>query len=86
MRTVVIYKEYSDHAREINDYMRDFERQTNKKIEEINPDTREGADFCRAYDVVEYPTIMALDDSGSMLSMWRGKPLPRIDEVSYYAR
>lgn len=85
MRVVVVYKTESDHAREVFDYLRDFERQTGHKIEEINPDSREGADFCRVYDIVEYPTIVALDSGGQLLSQWRGRPLPTISEVSFYA-
>lgn len=85
MRLVVVYKEESDHAREVFDYLRDFARQTGHDIEEINPESREGADFCRTYDIVEYPSIVALDDGGRVQSMWRGRPLPMISEVSYYA-
>ena len=81
----VIYKTESDHAREVFDYLRDFRRQTGHEIEEINPDSRAGADFCRTYDIVEYPTIVALDSSGQLLNQWRGRPLPTISEVSYYA-
>lgn len=84
MRTVVIYKEESDHAREVYTFLRDFARQTGRFIEEINPDSREGADFCRTYDIVEYPTMIALDDRSQMLRMWRGRPLPLISEVSFY--
>lgn len=85
MRVVVVYKAESDHAREVFDYLRDFERQTGRQIEEVNPDTREGADFARVYDIVEYPTMLALDSGGQLLSQWRGRPLPTISEVSYYA-
>ncbi len=85
MRVVVVYKTESDHAREVFDYLRDFERQTGHQIEEIDPDSREGADFCRVYDIVEYPTILALDPNGQLLTQWRGRPLPTISEVSYYA-
>lgn len=84
MRVVVIYKEQSDHAREVSDYLRDFERQTGHVLEALNPDTREGASFCQTYDVVEYPTIIAISDDGIMQNMWRGTPLPTISEVSYY--
>lgn len=85
MRVVVVYKTESDHAREVFDYLRDFERQTGRQIEEINPDSREGTDFCRVYDIVEYPTVVALDEGGQLLSQWRGRPLPTISEVSFYA-
>lgn len=84
MRVAIVYKYESDHARAVLDYLRDVKRQTGYDIEEIDPDTREGSGFCRTYDIVEYPTLLALDDSGGLQHMWRGLPLPTISEVSYY--
>jgi hypothetical protein len=84
MRAVVIYKEESDHAREVIDYLADFQRQTGRELETIDPETPDGADFCRTYDIVEYPTIAALSDDGILQTLWRGRPLPTISEVSYY--
>ncbi len=84
MRVVMVFKDFTDYAREVTDYLRDFERQTGNALETLDPDTREGADFCRVYDIVEYPTIVALSDGGQMQNMWRGRPLPTISEVSYY--
>ncbi|MBM3210030.1 hypothetical protein FJZ39_01650 [Candidatus Saccharibacteria bacterium] len=85
MSVKIIYKLESDHAREVLDYLRDFSRQTGREIEEIDPETREGADFCRVYDIVEYPSIVAIGENGSLVSLWRGRPLPTINEVSFYA-
>lgn len=85
MRLVVVYKIESDHAREVLDYLRDFARQTGVMIEEVDPETRYGGDFCRTYDIVEYPTIIALSEGGQVQHLWRGRPLPTISEVSYYA-
>ena len=42
-------------------------------------------DFCRTYDIVEYPTILALNNDGSVLASWRGKQLPLFDVVAYWA-
>ncbi len=84
MRAVVVYKEESDHAREVRSYLRDYEMQTGRELEVVNPESRSGADFCRVYDIVEYPTIVALTDDGQLLNVWRGRPLPTINEVSYY--
>ena len=84
MRVAVVYKYESDHAREVLDYLRDFERQTGHTLETIDPDSKEGADTCRAYDIVEYPTVVAFSDDGHMQNMWRGRPLPTISEVSFY--
>lgn len=84
MRIRVIYRYESDHAREVLDFLRDFKRQTGHEIEEVNPDTADGAMTCRAYDIVEYPTIIATSDNAVLQNMWRGRPLPTISEVSYY--
>jgi len=85
MRVVIVYKDESDHAREVYSYLRDFERQTGRTLETMDPDTPEGTHFCRTYDIVEYPTVVALSDGGQLQHFWRGRPLPTISEVSYYA-
>jgi hypothetical protein len=84
VKVVIVYKDESDHAREVLDYLRDFERQTGHVLETIDPDTVDGADFCRTYDIVEYPSVIALSSTGTLQNLWRGRPLPTISEVSYY--
>ena len=84
MKVMLIYQSESDHARTVTDWLRDFRRQTGKDIEELHPDSREGAEFCRTYDIVEYPSIVALDDEGRLQNLWRGAMLLTIGEVSYY--
>jgi hypothetical protein len=81
---MVVYKSSSEHARDVDEYLHDFEKRTARTLETIDPDSRRGADLCRLYDVVEYPTIIAVSKDGQLLHMWRGIPLPLIDEVSYY--
>lgn len=85
MRTVIIYKNPSEHARPVEEFMRELKQQTGKTVEEVDPDSKDGAGFCRAYDIMQYPTLIALDDEGRMLQTWAGLPLPTISEVSYYA-
>lgn len=86
MKVVVVSKDGTDYARSVSDWLRDFTRQTGKELEALDPDSREGAEFCRVYDVVEYPTLVAFDNTGTMQTMWRGTMLPTISEVSYYVR
>ena len=86
MRIVVVYKDASDHGREVREYVDDFERQTGLKIEVMDPDSGRNDFFLRAYNIVEYPTILAIADDGRLLQIWRGRPLPLFDEVAYYAR
>lgn len=82
MRVVCIYRDNQDYTRTVTDWLENFRRQTGREIETMNPD--ENTEFCETYDVVEYPTILALDDSGAVLNMWRGREMPLINEVLYY--
>ena len=85
MRVVVITKDNAEYSRMVTTFINDFARQTGRSLEVLDPDTLEGESFCRAYDIVEYPTIIALSDDGHMQNIWRGTTLPTINEVSYYA-
>lgn len=86
MRVVVLYKDQTDYARQVTDYLRDFERQTGHALEVMDPESGEGISFTGAYDILEFPTIVALSDDGYLQNHWRGLPLPTISEVSYYVQ
>ncbi len=86
MRVVCVWRRESDYGRALEEWMREFERRTGKDVETINPDTRDGVGFCRSYDVVEYPTMLALGEDGAVLAEWRGEMLPTFDEVSYWVK
>ena len=85
MKAVVVYRTESDHARAVEDYLRDFQSQTGRELETLDPDTKDGIDFCQVYDIVEYPTVIALSEDGHLQNSWQGLPLPTISELSYYA-
>lgn len=82
MSVICIYKDNEDYTRNTEEWLENFYRQTGRKIDTMNPD--ENPDFCEAYDIVEYPTIIAIGSSGEVRSMWRGAALPLIDEVLSY--
>lgn len=84
MKVAVVYRDESDHARDVRDFLRDYESQTGRQLEVVDPDSPEGAQFCRTYDIVEYPSVVAATDDGVLQNLWRGLPLPLINEVSYY--
>lgn len=86
MRVIAIFKDQTDYARTVINFLRDFNRQTGNQLEVMDPDTVEGANFCTIYDIVRYPTIIALSDNGQMQNIWVGLPLPTINEVSYYTK
>ena len=85
MRVIVVYRSDSEHGRTVEDYLRDFTNQTGRTIETLDPDSSEGSEFSQTYDIVEYPSIIALSDDGQLQNFWKGLPLPTISEVSYYA-
>lgn len=82
MRVVCVYRDNQDYSRSVNEWLSNLHRQTGKEIEIINPDN--DPKFCEAYDVVEYPTILALGEQGDVRASWRGPNLPLIDDVLYY--
>ncbi len=84
MRVVVVYKQQTDYTRQVDDYLFDFKRQTGRELETLDPETPDGISFCTAYDILEYPTLIAISDDGQMQNHWSGLPLPTISEVSYY--
>ena len=84
MRVVVVYKQATDYARQVDDYIADFKRQTGHDLETLDPESPDGISFTGAYDILEYPTIIAISDDGQLQNQWRGVPLPTISEVSYY--
>jgi len=86
MKAVVVYKDQSDHAREVITWHHDFKAQTGHEIETLDPHTVEGISFCRIYDIVEYPTVIAIAHDGRQQQLWRGRPLPLISDVVYYIK
>jgi hypothetical protein len=84
MRVVVICPKARDYTTEVFDWVREFYRFTGNELEILDPETREGENFVRTYDAVEYPSIYVLGPDGGIVASFRGKPLPQISEVSYY--
>lgn len=82
MRVVCVYRDNQDYSRTVSEWLESFYRQTGREIEIMNPDENVG--FCEAYDIVEYPTILALGETGDVRAIWRGRNLPLINEVLYY--
>lgn len=82
MRVVCIYRDNQDYTRDVTDWLETFYRQTGHEIETMDPD--KNSNFCETYDIVEYPTIIALTESGEVRNFWSGRNLPLINEVLYY--
>ena len=82
MRVICIYRDNQDYTRSVNEWLENFHRQTGYTVETMNPD--QNTLFCETYDIVEYPTFIALDGNGGVRNIWPGRNLPLINEVLYY--
>ena len=85
MRIVIVYKEFSDHARECEEWIHEFEKRTTAELEKLDPESPDGESFCTARGIMEYPAIVITDTDGKTYETWTGSPLPVIDEVVAYA-
>ncbi|MCL2869419.1 hypothetical protein FWF48_01245 [Candidatus Saccharibacteria bacterium] len=84
MKVVLVYKDFTDYARDVENYLRDFKIFTGRELDTLDPESTEGEIFCQTYDILEYPSIAAISNDGHLQQLWRGIPLPQISEVSYY--
>lgn len=84
MKAVVLYRSKSEHGRAVEQYAREFERRTDRKLDLQEIDTREGAAVAELYDITQYPAIIATADDGQLQKIWLGEQLPLIDEVAGY--
>ena len=84
MKVVCVWRDHTEYAREVSNWIHDFERQAGGQVESLDPDTIAGENFARVHDIVEYPTLIAVDNMGAELNKWCGLPLPSFEQVSYY--
>lgn len=84
MKLTMVYREASEHRLMVENFMRDYKFQTGREIETLDPDTPEGASFCRVHDIVQYPTLIATMPDGSTYRMWEGT-LPMISDAANVA-
>jgi hypothetical protein len=89
MKLLVLYRPNSEHARLVEQFLRDFERQGHKgtaRVDVMDLNTREGAAMAAVYDIVQYPGMLATTDDGQLVHAWQGELLPTMNEISGYLR
>lgn len=84
MKALILYRPNTEHELSVQQYARDFARHTGKDLPLVDVDSREGSELAQLYDVMKFPSIIAIDDMGRMLQLWDSEMLPRFDEVNYY--
>ncbi len=86
MKLLIFYRPNSEHARAVETFVHDFQRQytPSAKIEVLDIDTRDGAAMASLYDVLQYPAFLVTTNDGAFIHAWEGKEIPLMQEVAGY--
>lgn len=84
MKVLVLYRSKSEHGTAVEEYVREFERRTSRKLELLEIDTIEGEALAKLYDITRYPAVVTTSDDGKLQRMWLGENLPLVNEVMGY--
>jgi hypothetical protein len=84
MKIIALYRPSSEHARTVETFAHDFERQRGGVITLMSLDTVEGAEKANLYGIMQYPALLAIRDDGQLMKDWQGERLPLMDEVAAY--
>ncbi len=87
MKVLVLYKPRAEYRQAVEDFISQFkEKHPRLRVEVLDVDKREGIAMASIYDIMRYPSILALRDDGTILQTWEGEEnLPRLDDVGVYA-
>lgn len=82
MRLMILYRQNSDHARDVTDFVEVLRRRyPGKKAELLDIETRAGATEASLHDIMQYPALIVTSYEGRVMRQWEGLPLPIVDEV-----
>lgn len=81
----MLWRDDTEYAREVIEWMDGFKKQTGNEVESVDPDSIEGEIFATTHDILQFPTLVIVDQNSSILSKWSGK-LPQYEEVTYIIR
>lgn len=84
MKAVILYKPDSEFSRVVEEFEHEFTRRTPYTIELIDVDSPKGSSLAQLYDVVQYPSVLAIREDQQLLKSWSGMPLPLVNDVAGY--
>lgn len=86
MKVTILYHPNSEHARLVEEFAHDIERQQGIRGELTSVETRDGAALATLYDITSYPAILVIREDGGVVQTWLGDQLPLMNEVAAFAR
>ncbi len=89
MKVLVLYRPNSEHARKVEVFLHDLQKQhdvNQGSIRILDVDSREGVELARIYDVMSTPAIIITDNNGGYVQSWVGEELPLMRDVAAYSQ
>lgn len=87
MKVVILYEPDSETDTPVQQYVREFEMQTGKKLELLDSRKPEAVALAKVHDILQFPAILATEDDGGYLQSWTElEKWPTISELSYYTQ
>ena len=84
MNLAILYHPDNEFARATEEFAEEIKLHTDRKIEFIDVDSRDGVGKAINYGAVDYPAIIVLTEDGQVYNMWQGATLPAVEEVTCY--
>jgi hypothetical protein len=85
MKAVILYKPNTELETSVNEYAREFARQTGRAIELVDVEGIAGTETAQLYDVMQFPAILVFRDDGQFIQSWIDREKwPTISELSFY--
>ncbi len=87
MKVVILYKPNTETETRVREYVREFEHRASKALELVDAETREGIAMAEVYDILQFPTMLAIENDGQFIQMWpEFERWPTMNELTFYAR
>lgn len=89
MKVLVLYRQNSEHARKVEDFLHDLQKQHDvdqSSLSVLDVDSREGIELAKIYDVMTVPAIVVTDNNGGYVYSWVGEELPLMRDVAAYSQ
>lgn len=85
MKAVILYQPNSELESSVNEYVREFGRETGKTIALTDSNSIQGVEIAKLYDIMQFPAIIVFKDDGSFIESWVERDKwPTASELSYY--
>ncbi len=86
MKTIILYHPVSDHSSRVESYAKEYASRGYGAVELLSLETKEGSEMAKLYDIVRYPAVLSLRETGELLKNWEEDQLPLMQEVAAYQR